>query len=284
MTTLSLPAGSSWRDYLALTKPGIVLGNLVSVSGGLAVASHAAVLPASWPFILLGSALVMAAGCVFNNVIDRDIDRLMARTRRRVLARDGLSPAAALLWGSLLLLAGFTLLLHHAPTLSVLMALTGFGIYVGPYSLYLKRHSSLGLWIGSVAGAMPPLIGYCAVHPHFDGGAWSLLALFCLWQIPHAQAIGILHRDDYRRAALPLPDPAPRRLAFPILAFGAASLLPYATGLTGAVYAWVMLALSAGWLVLLWRQRQGPLDRQGARCQFHYSLLAIMTVNALLLF
>ncbi len=80
----------------------------------------------------------------------------------------------------------------------------GFVVYVGVYSLYMKRHSVYGTLIGSLSGAAPPVIGYCAVTGDFDSGAAILLAIFSLWQMPHSYAIAIFRFKDYQAANIPV--------------------------------------------------------------------------------
>lgn len=149
-------------------------------------------------------SLVVASGCVFNNYIDRDIDRKMERTKNRVLVKGLISPAVSLVYATLLGIAGFMLLWFGANPLACWLGVMGFVVYVGVYSLYMKRHSVYGTLIGSLSGAAPPVIGYCAVTGEFDSGAAILLAIFSLWQMPHSYAIAIFRFKDYRAANIPV--------------------------------------------------------------------------------
>src|SRR5690606_14925761 len=188
---------SSLNNYIQITKPGIVLGNLVSVAGGFFLASKNTI---SWMLFLevaFGVSLIVASGCVFNNIIDRDIDRLMTRTRSRALANESISINSSFFYASALGFIGLLLLHLKTNIVAVAVALVGFIIYVGLYSLHLKRNSVHGTLVGSIAGAAPPVIGYCAVSQQFDSGAALLLLLFSLWQMPHAFAIAIFRLKDY---------------------------------------------------------------------------------------
>ena len=131
------------KNYLLVTKPGIIFGNLVSAAGGFFLASRGRIDIAVLLSTLIGISLVVASGCVFNNCVDRNMDRKMTRTRNRVLARGLMSPRAAVFYASLLGIAGTALLWAATNMLCVAIVLTGFAIYVGVYSLYLKRNSVL---------------------------------------------------------------------------------------------------------------------------------------------
>jgi protoheme IX farnesyltransferase len=174
-----------YRPYLQLTKPGIVIGNLIAVTGGFLLASHGSVDWFRGALVALGVTLIVASGCVINNIIDRDIDGLMARTRNRPMVTGRVSVALALLYGVLLGAAGVGVLYAGAGCfLPVALVLVGYVVYVGLYSLYMKRNSIHGTLIGSIAGAMPPVVGYCAASGRFDAAALTLLAMYSLWQMP----------------------------------------------------------------------------------------------------
>ncbi len=192
-----------FKQYLQVTKPGIIFGNLISVIGGScwppkATSTIRCSSDAPW---YPGGRL----GCVFNNYIDRDIDRKMERTKNRVLVKGLISPEASLVYATLLGIAGFMLLWFGANPLACWLGVMGFVVYVGVYSLYMKRHSVYGTLIGSLSGAAPPVIGYCAVTGDFDSGAAILLAIFSLWQMPHSYAIAIFRFKDYQAANIPVP-------------------------------------------------------------------------------
>ncbi len=172
--------------------------------GGFLLASKGSIDYPLFIYTLVGVSLVVASGCVFNNYIDRDIDRKMERTKNRVLVKGLISPAVSLVYATLLGIAGFMLLWFGANPLACWLGVMGFVVYVGVYSLYMKRHSVYGTLIGSLSGAAPPVIGYCAVTGEFDSGAAILLAIFSLWQMPHSYAIAIFRFKDYQAANIPV--------------------------------------------------------------------------------
>ena len=276
------------KNYWSVVKPGILMGNLISAAGGFLLASKGRIDPALLLWTLVAIALVVASGCVFNNIMDRNMDRKMARTRNRVLAKGLMSPKGAILYASLLGAAGVTLLSAETNAVSVAVVLTGFFVYVGVYTLYLKRNSVHGTWIGSLAGAAPPLAGYCAVTGRFDTGAVILFLIFGLWQIPHAYAIAIFRFEDYAAAALPtLPvrrgmAAAKRQILGYILAFTAAAVSLTFSGYTGYSYLGVAAALGMSWLYTAWSGYRAPDDRRWARKVFALSLLNIFVLSVMM--
>ncbi len=248
-----------FRPYFLLTKPGIIFGNLITVTGGFFLASKGNFDLALYAAVALGVSLIVASGCVFNNVIDRDIDSKMERTKNRALVTGLISPVSALIYASVLGIVGLTLLYtqtNHLNHLSTELVLIGFVVYVGFYSLYLKRHSVYGTLIGSISGAMPPVIGYCAVSNHFDAAAAILLVSLSIWQMPHSYAIAIFRFNDYAAASIPvLPVKdgiltAKKHIVAWIIAFTIATLMLTVMGYTGYVYFVVAAVMGAYWLYL----------------------------------
>jgi protoheme IX farnesyltransferase len=272
-------------NYLSVAKPGIIAGNLVTLAGGFFLASRGEVDFRLLLATTLGLALVVASGCVFNNVIDRDIDGKMQRTRNRVLVRGAMSPQAALLYAAVLGVAGFGLMSVATNPLATLIVALGFVVYVGVYSLYFKRHSVYGTLIGSLSGAAPPLVGYCAVTGSFDFGALVLLLIFSLWQMPHFYAIAIFRLQDYRAAGIPvLPavegvPTAKKHIVFYVGAFLAATLALSLGRYTGPGFLAVATVLGGYWLHLAWSGRTAFDDIAWARRLFFFSLVIVMAIS-----
>lgn len=276
------------KNYMLVAKPGMIFGNLITAAGGFFLAAKGQVDMAVLPPTLIGISLVVASGCVFNNCIDRNLDRKMVRTRERVMAQGRLSTTAAVVYAFVLGAAGTILLLSAANLLTVLIVLAGLTVYVGVYSLFLKRRSVYGTLIGSLAGTAPPLAGYCAVSGRLDLGALILLLIFSLWQMPHCYAIAVFRHDDYEAAAIPvLPVKqgmtAVRKLIFGyILAFTAAALLPTIAGYTGYSYLAVAAALGLSWLYLAWWGHKTVNDRLWAQKLFVFSILTVFILSAMM--
>ncbi|MCC8372626.1 MULTISPECIES: heme o synthase [Photorhabdus] len=276
------------KQYLQVTKPGIIFGNLISVIGGFLLASKGVIDYPLFISTLLGVSLVVASGCVFNNYIDRDIDRIMERTKNRVLVKGLIDPKISLIYASILGIAGIVLLYAAANALAMQLAIIGFVIYVGVYSLYMKRKSVYGTLIGSLSGAAPPVIGYCAVTGQFDTGALILLLIFSLWQMPHSYAIAIFRFKDYQAANIPvLPvikgiSVAKNHIILYILAFMIATLMLAISGYAGYKYLVVAAAVSVWWLGMALSGYKTDNDRIWARKLFIFSIVAITSLSVMM--
>lgn len=244
------------NDYVSVTKPGIIFGNLIAVMGGFFLASQGQIDWLLFVATLLGLGLVVASGCAINNVIDRDIDCKMERTRRRVTVTGQLSHTAVLVYGVILGALGFGLLLGFSNRVALGFAIFGYVIYVGIYSLWMKRQSRYGTLIGALSGAVPPVVGYCAVTGQFDQSSALLLLMFTLWQMPHSYAIAIYRLKDYQAAGIPvLPVVAgihrtKHHMLFYILAFAFVTIMLAFSSKVGWGYWIVALATSVWWLWL----------------------------------
>jgi protoheme IX farnesyltransferase len=190
-------------NYYLITKPGIMLGNLITMAAGFLLASKGNIDLSLFLITLIGLGGIIASACVFNNYIDRDIDKKMARTKNRPLVTGRISKGHALFFATLLLLLGNALLFAFTNLLTLALADAGFFIYVVLYSFW-KCHTLYGTAIGSIAGAIPPVVGYTAVSNHLDAGALILFTIMVLWQMPHFFSIAIYRMDDYIAAELPL--------------------------------------------------------------------------------
>ncbi|MBF4186136.1 protoheme IX farnesyltransferase [Serratia ureilytica] len=276
------------KQYLQVTKPGIIFGNLISVVGGFLLASKGSINYPLFLATLVGVSLVVASGCVFNNYIDRDIDKKMERTKNRVLVKGLIAPSVTLVYATALGIVGFALLYIAANPLAMWLAVMGFVVYVGVYSLYMKRHSVYGTLIGSLSGAAPPVIGYCAVTNEFDAGALILLAIFSLWQMPHSYAIAIFRFKDYQAANIPvLPvvkgiSVAKNHITVYILAFMIATLMLTLVGYAGYKYLIVAAAVSVWWLGMALRGYKTENDSVWARKLFVFSIVAITSLSVMM--
>lgn len=276
------------KQYLQVTKPGIIFGNLISVVGGFLLASKGDIDYPLFIATLLGVSLVVASGCVFNNYIDRDIDSVMERTKNRPLVRGLIDPKISLVYASVLGIAGMALLLVAANVVAMLIAVVGFVVYVGVYSLYMKRKSVYGTLVGSLSGAAPPVIGYCAVTNQFDTGALILLLIFSLWQMPHSYAIAIFRFKDYQAANIPvLPvikgiSVAKNHIILYIIAFMFATLMLAISGYAGYKYLIVAAAVSVWWLGMALSGYKTTNDRVWARKLFVFSIVAITSLSVMM--
>ena len=192
------------RAYVALTKPRIVELLLVTTVPSMIVAAE------GWPgtalvlATVIGGTLSAAGANVINNVVDRDIDALMHRTRRRPLPTARVTPIAALRFGVALGVAGFVWLWLLTNLLAATLATAGLLFYVFVYTIYLKRRSPQNIVIGGAAGAVPSLVGWAAVTGTVGLPAWIMFAVVFFWTPPHFWALALRYRDDYAAAGIPM--------------------------------------------------------------------------------
>ncbi|VAY02146.1 Protoheme IX farnesyltransferase [Arsenophonus endosymbiont of Aleurodicus dispersus] len=277
------------KQYLLVTKPGIILSNLISVVGGFLLATKGIIDYPLFFTTLFGVSLVVASSCAFNNYIDRDIDRMMKRTQNRPLVKGLIAPKYCLLYATILGIAGIALLYIATNTLAALLAVIGFIIYVGFYSLYMKRKSVYGTLVGSLSGSAPPVIGYCAVTDQFDMGAFILLLIFCLWQMPHSYAIAIFRFKDYQTANIPvLPIikgiySAKNHILLYIIAFMVATFMLTTSGYAGYKYLIVAALVSLWWISMAVSGFKNQNDdRLWARKLFIFSIVAITALSVMM--
>lgn len=275
--------------YVSVTKPGIIFGNIITVSGGYFLGSQTHFY--FWPFLaaLIGMSFVIASGCVFNNFIDQDIDVLMERTKNRPLVLGTISDFAALLYATLLGIIGFIILYCFTNFLTVITALIGLFFYVIIYTLWLKRRSIYGTIIGGVAGAVPPVAGYCAATNQFDMGAVILFLILFLWQIPHFYAISIYRLKDFSAASIPIL-PVEKNITYTkismliyIVAFLFASIMPSILGYIGIIYFVAALSLGLVWLLLGFQGLKAKNDSAWAKKMFLFSIINITLLCVMML-
>ena len=190
-------------------KTGIIKSNLIPMIAGFMLALYTYELNfidniLTIIFAVVGSALIIAAAGAFNNIYDRDIDKIMLRTRTRPTVTGQLSSRTVLLAGIVFLIIGLGFLWLTTP-LAMLLGLLGVFLYVVPYTMWTKRRTIWNTEVGSISGAMPPLIGWAAVAPDiWHPACWALFIIMVIWQMPHFYAIAIRKRDDYAAANIPM--------------------------------------------------------------------------------
>lgn len=190
-------------------KTGIIKSNLVPMVAGLMLALYTyelSFIDNIWNLIsaFAGSAAVIAAAGSFNNVYDRDIDAVMTRTKVRPTVTGALSVKMVLIVAVVLLVIGLVLLYMTTP-LAALLGFLGVFLYVVPYTMWTKRRTIWNTEVGSISGAVPPLIGWAAVAPDiWHPACWALFIIMVIWQMPHFYAIAIRKRDDYAAANIPM--------------------------------------------------------------------------------
>ena len=187
--------------WLELTKPriGVFVVFAAFVGGLLASGPKPDFLHVAWAAVLVG--MVAGSSCVFNHIIERDLDRKMERTAQRPLVTGRIGVRDAVFFGSALALIGT---IGLGLVYGMLSALLGLGTLIAYALVYtpLKRHTSLNTVVGAIPGAMPPLLGYVAISGEMGPWAFMLFGILFAWQFPHFFAIAWLYREDYRRAGM----------------------------------------------------------------------------------
>ncbi|WP_348719843.1 heme o synthase [uncultured Alcanivorax sp.] len=239
---MSQPA--TWRDYLALTKPGVVMLLMVTAVAGMFLATEPAGMVPMNIFIpaFLGLTLAMMSSAAINQIMDQKIDAIMKRTEKRPLVAGKLSPKAAIAFAVLLAAASMVMLYFLVNPITAWLTLFGFVGYAFVYTLYLKRATPQNIVIGGIAGAIPPLLGWVAVTGEVHPYAWLLVLIIFVWTPPHFWALAIHRRDEYAKADIPMlpvthgiPFTRESVLYYTILLF-ICTLLPYLTGMSGLIY------------------------------------------------
>ncbi len=267
------------RDYVALTKPRIIVLLLVTALGGMFLASQGAPEASLILLVLGGGALAAGGANAMNHALERDIDGRMDRTRERPVATGRIDANQALAFGIALNLLAFTLLSTMVNPLSAVLTLSATLFYVLVYTKVLKRTTPQNIVIGGAAGAIPPMVGWTAVTGQVDLPALYLFAIIFFWTPPHFWALSLILKDDYARAGVPmLPVVAGvDKTKTSILLYSVLLLaltLMFSSTVTSLhwIYLSSSLALGVGFVGLAWRLKRRP-GIEGARLFFYYSML-----------
>ena len=212
----------------------------------------------SGAILVAGTSLLVGGSCALNNWMDRDIDALMERTRDRPTVRGAMGAATALTIGLGLAAAGLAVLFALGPVPAAL-GMAGALVYLVAYTLMAKRRGAFSLYIGGIAGSVPPLIGWAAVDPRLGGPAWVLFAFLALWQQAHVRSLALMRAGEYRAAGVPMAGLSPTNgarvavlvwvaatLPLPSLAIVLAGLSLAGMPLAGVVSS---CALGAAWVI-----------------------------------
>ncbi|WP_163855520.1 heme o synthase [Paenibacillus elgii] len=269
---------TAWKDWVSVIKPRIMTSNLFCAFAGYCLASRWEFDLSVLTYMLVGTALILAAASMANNVLDRFRDVHMERTRNRPLPGGRLNPrivaAAAIVAG----LIGLAVLYAFGNPLSMALGFVGIFVYVVIYTAWLKPTSTWSTSVGGISGAMPPMIGYCSYSNELNLGAWLLFLVLFLWQPPHFWALGILKKDEYRAAGYPLLPvvKGARRTKWQMLPYVAAlfpvTYLLYAHDCVGAVYLLTSTALLGIWFLQCLSGLFTKDDRGWAKASFKLSL------------
>jgi protoheme IX farnesyltransferase len=280
------------KAYVELTKPRIIELLLITTVPAMVVA--AGTWPSTWLVLatLIGGTLSAGGANAINNVVDRDIDRVMRRTRGRPLPTDRIEPRSALAFGVTLGIGGFVWLWATTNLLAAVLSTSGLLFYVFVYTMILKRSTVQNIVVGGAAGAVPALVGWAAVTNELSPAAWVMFAVIFFWTPPHFWALALRYEDDYAVAGVPmLPVVVGKartleQIELYTIVLVGVSLLLYPTGAVG----WIYLVAALGLGVWLYRAARRLHRRPGESMRFFgYSnlylaaLFVMMAVDAAVL-
>lgn len=267
------------KDFLALIKIGIVNSNMITTFTGLFLAFQFS----NKNFLhnldllfyaLMGSGLIIAGSAALNNLIDRDIDPVMTRTKSRPTV-TGRFKASHVLTLALSFIVIGELLLLAASWQAAMWGIAGILSYVVLYSMWSKRKYVSNTIVGSISGAIPPLIGWAAVEPTLGWGALALFLIMFAWQPPHFYALAMRRTEEYRAAGIPMlpvvkgfARTKKSILAWVLLLFP----LPFLLSELGIGFLVLATALNVGWLYVAIRGFKAKDDIKWATAMFIYSL------------
>lgn len=277
------------KDYIKLTKPGIIIGNVITAISGFFMGAKQGFSYLEFFGMLLGLIAIIGSGCVFNNYKDRFIDQKMERTKARALVQGVISKENALKFGSVLIAMAIVIFALFTSTLTLMFAMLGFIVYVNIYTP-LKIKSEHGTLIGSIAGAVPPVVGYTASNHSFDLCALILFLIITFWQMPHFYAIAMYRSSDYKQADIPvLPivkgfHKAKLEMLYYTILFVIACLSLYFLNFTGKAYFIVALSLGIIWLIGAIKGFYASCDIRWAKMMFRLSLITVMGLSLALCF
>jgi protoheme IX farnesyltransferase len=289
-TTLLSEVGraSRIRQFYALTKPRVVQLIVFCTVIGMLLAEPgwpdwALVVPAS-----LGIWLVAAAAAAFNCLVERTIDARMIRTAWRPTARGQLTAAHTLVFAAVLCAAGSALLYVFVNPLTMWLTFATFVGYAVIYTVVLKPMTPQNIVIGGASGAMPPVLGWVAMRGEIGPEALMLFLIIFLWTPPHFWALALYRVEDYRKSGLPMlpvthgSEFTRLQVLLYTLVLFAATMLPFAIGMSGLIYLIAALGLGArftGYAWALWRRYSDAL----ARKTFRFSIVYLALLFAALL-
>ena len=272
-------------DYLELSKSRIVFMVLITTATGyLFAAKH--VDPLLLINALIGTALVAAGTNALNQYVERDLDAMMKRTRRRPLPAGRMTPQAALIFSAGIAVVGTLYLGFLVNWLCAFLGAFTLASYIFVYTP-LKRVSTICTAVGAIPGAIPPLMGYAAATGTLGLAGWIAFGILFFWQLPHFMAISWMYREDYGRAGFAMLSvrdqdgkEVGRQALLYSLALLAVSIAPFFFGMAGLTY--LAIATMAGlWIVvssLMFLSDRSPVPARSLFMSTNIYLLTMMTL------
>ncbi|KTC84835.1 heme o synthase [Legionella brunensis] len=278
----------NWRDYMELCKPRVVALMLLTVVVGMYLAAPGWIPLSTLVTSLLGIGCCAGSAAAINHLVDKRIDAIMARTRKRPVAQGRVSIKQALYFASLMGAIGLVILILFVNCLTAILTFFTLIGYAGIYTGYLKRATPQNIVIGGLAGAAPPLLGWTAVTNQLDPQALLLVLIIFTWTPPHFWALAIYRFEEYKNAEIPML-PVTHGIAFTklnVLLYTIllliVSILPFIVGMSGWLYLVGAILLGMRfmyWSVTLFRNEQLTI----AMRTFRFSIVYLMMLFVFLL-
>lgn len=277
-----------WRDYIELCKPRVVLLMLLTVIVGMYLATPGWIDLSLIGFTLIGVGLCAGSAAAINHLVDRHIDSIMARTKKRPVAHGRVSVSQALWFAVIMGVSGLAILIIFVNKLTALLTFVTLIGYAGVYTGYLKRATSQNIVIGGLAGAAPPLLGWTAVTNQLDPQALLLVLIIFTWTPPHFWALAIYRFEEYQHAQIPML-PVTHGIQFTKLNIYlytilllVVSVLPFTVGMSGWLY--LVGALGLGFRFLFWAHKLYRTEKPVVAMQtFRFSIVYLMLLFVFLL-
>ncbi|AOI58584.1 protoheme IX farnesyltransferase [Burkholderia diffusa] len=287
-STLSQSPGSRFSQYMALTKPRVTQLAVFCAVIGMFLATPGMV---PWHVLIGGTVgiwLLAGAAFAINCLVEQKIDAMMRRTAWRPSARGEITTPQILLFSAVLGSIGAWTLYTFTNPLTMWLTIATFVGYAVIYTLLLKPMTPQNIVIGGASGAMPPALGWAAVTGAVPGDAWILVLIIFVWTPPHFWVLALYRRKDYENAGLPmLPVTHGEKytrlhiLLYTVILF-AVALMPFISGMSGAVYLTSAVLLGAVFLAYAWKIYRDYSDAL-ARKAFRYSIVYLSLLFAALL-
>ncbi len=277
-----------WRDYIELCKPRVVLLMLLTVIVGMYLATPGWIDLSLIGFTLVGIGFCAGSAAAINHLVDRHIDSIMARTKKRPVAHGRVSVKQALCFAVTIGILGLLILSTFVNQLTALLTFVTLIGYAGVYTGYLKRATSQNIVIGGLAGAAPPLLGWTAVTNQLDPQALLLVLIIFTWTPPHFWALAIYRFEEYKHAQIPML-PVTHGIQFTKLnvylytvLLLVVSILPFVVGMSGLIY--LIGSLVLGGRFLYWAHKLYRTEKPVVAMQtFRFSIVYLMLLFVFLL-
>lgn len=281
-------SSTAWRHYVELCKPRVVLLMLLTVVVGMYLATPGWVNLFLLSVSLLGIGLCAGSAAAINHLVDKRIDAIMTRTKKRPVASGQVSVRQALWFALIMGVFGLTVLVVFVNLLTAVLTFITLIGYAGIYTGYLKRATPQNIVIGGLAGAAPPLLGWTAVTNQLDPQALLLVLIIFIWTPPHFWALAIYRYEEYQHAQIPML-PVTHGIQFTKLnvylytiLLVVVSVLPFVIGMSGLFY--LIGALVLGARFLFWANKLYRTDKLVVAMQtFRFSIVYLMLLFVFLL-